>query len=189
MVLQIFHFPDKNHNREMMLNLQIDEDNVTGFSPKRRSSVKSFNLKLTSLIDMFTILLVFLLKSFSADGDIMMVAEDLLLPTSSSTTTPEVASIISITNEWIMLDGERTATTQAALGARRSLVIDSLKYALDLKKEMAGQMGEINSDMGFSGKICIQSDKNIPYQIIKKVMVTCGQTGYNDMLLAVMQRE
>ncbi|MBN1351262.1 biopolymer transporter ExbD [candidate division KSB1 bacterium] len=168
---------------------QFDEENVTNYAPRRRNAYKQFSLKLTSLIDMFTILLVFLLKSFSAEGDIMTVTKDLLLPISTSQKTPEVASIVAITDDWIMLDGERTSTTRTVLNNRRSMVIDSLKMVLKLKRDLASHIGEINTDMGFSGKICIQADKGIPYELIKKVMLTCGQTGYNDMLLAVLMEE
>jgi len=171
------------------MNFQFEEENGINFSRKRRKSIKTLRLKLTSLIDMFTILLVFLLKSFSAEGDIMTVTKDLQLPTSTSQQPPEVASIIAVTSEWILLDGERTATIRTALRNTRSMVIDSLKAALNMKKSLANHVEQLDSNMGFSGKICIQADKEIPYQIIKKIMITCGQTGYNDMLLAVMQQE
>ena len=56
--------------------------------PRRNKSISSFTLRLTSMIDMFTILLVFLLQSFSAEGEIMSVAQDLRLPESSAETPP-----------------------------------------------------------------------------------------------------
>lgn len=171
------------------MNFQFEEDNEINICRKRRKSAKTFSLKLTSLIDMFTILLVFLLKSFSAEGEIMTVTKDLQLPISTSQKPPEVASIIAATNDWILLDGERATTTRTALNKTRSMVIDSLKAALKTKKDVASHVGQFDANMGFSGKICIQADKEIPYQLIKKIMITCGQTGYNDMLLAVMQEE
>ena len=66
----------------------------------------TFSLKLTSLIDMMTILLVFLLKSYSAEGQIMNVSRDLRLPESTAEKIPKVASVVALTRDWVMLDGK-----------------------------------------------------------------------------------
>ena len=138
------------------------------------------------MIDMFTILLVFLLKSFSAEGQIMSVAPDLRLPESTAQKPPESASIIIITNEWILLDGRQIAQVKNVL-AQRTLVIKPLSNELKNLRALSEKVAELHTDMGFKGKISIQGDKEIPYQLLKKVMFTCGQLGYNDIMLAVNQ--
>lgn len=145
-------------------------------------------LKLTSMIDMFTILLVFLLKSFSADGQIMTVSDDLQLPESTAENSPQAASVIAITNEWILLDGKQIIPV-TSVNATKEMVIPQLLRELKNLKSISEGVGTISADMGFTGKISIQSDKQIPYHILKRVMLTCGQVGYNDMMLAVMKNE
>ena len=71
----------------------------------RRSKKATFAIRLTSMIDMFTILLVFLLSNYSSEGHIISVSEDLHLPESTSLMKPKVASVISLTSEWILVDG------------------------------------------------------------------------------------
>ena len=80
--------------------------NMIDIKRKSRHAKKStFALKLTPLIDMMTILLVFLLKSYSAEGQIVTVTQDLRLPESTADTRPRVTSVVAVTSEWILLDG------------------------------------------------------------------------------------
>jgi len=151
---------------------------------KRARTATQVTLKLTSMIDMFTILLVFLLKSYSAEGQIMSIAPDLRLPESTAQKSPETTSIIAITNDFIMLDGKQVATVQQVMRSK-TLEIVELRNALRRLRQVRERVGEIHSDMSFKGKISIQGDRELPYLVIKKIMFTCGKVGYNDMLLAV----
>lgn len=154
----------------------------------RKKRPIQFTLKLTSMIDMFTILLIFLLKSFSAEGQIMTVAPDLQLPESTAQKPPQSVSVIAVTNEWILLDGKQIVPVSEVILSKQ-LLIPRLAKELKNLRVISEKVGEISADMGFTGKISIQGDKQIPYQLLKSVMYTCGQIGYNDMLLAVMKLE
>lgn len=138
---------------------------------------------------MFTILLVFLLKSYSAEGQIMSVAPDLRLPNSTAQKSPETTSIIAVTNEMILLDGNPIARVDEVMKDTKQLLIPGLLKDLATKRKISEKIGEIHSDIGFTGKISIQADKELPYLIIKKIMFTCGQVGFNDIMLAVNKPE
>ena len=90
----------------------------------KRTKRGVFALKLTSMIDMFTILLVFLLKSYSAEGQIVTLSKDLVLPESTSEKAPKVTSVISITNEWILVDGRPIDKIETVL-FQEELLIDN----------------------------------------------------------------
>ena len=154
----------------------------------RKKQHAQVSLKLTSMIDMFTILLVFLLKSFSAEGQIMTVSSDLKLPESTAQKAPQPASVIAITNEFLLIDGKQIATLSEVFNSKE-LLIPSLAEGLRNLRTVSETVGQMSADMGFTGKITIQGDREIPYQILKKVMFTCGQIGYNDILLAVTKIE
>ena len=166
-----------------------DEEDSGLMSKVPNKEVKTFSLKLTSLIDMFTLILVFLLKSFSAEGEIMTLSDDLQLPESTSRKKPVVASIVAINQEYILLDGEQVVSTSRVFSLAADAKIPELRDALQTRKTIAEGLGQVTEQMDFSGKINIQADKQIPYIIIKKVMMTCGSVGYNDMMLAVMEIE
>lgn len=150
---------------------------------KNRRSTE-ITLKLTSMIDMFTILLVFLLKSYSAEGQIMSVAPDLRLPESTAQKAPQTTSIIAITHDFILLDGKQVTAVNQVINSNNNLIPELLNELKKLRL-LSEKVGEIQADMGFTGTISIQGDRELPYLVIKKIMFTCGQIGYNDMLLAV----
>ena len=156
---------------------------------RHRTKRSTFALKLTSLIDMMTILLFFLLKSYSAEGQIVTMSQDLHLPESTSDTRPRVTSVVAITAEWILLDGRPVERVDNVLNTEL-LIISGLQNELTRLRAISQGIGEMSSQMsGFQGNIAIQGDREITFDLLKRIMLTCGQVGYNNMLLTVSQRE
>ena len=140
------------------------------------------------MIDMFTILLVFLLKSFSTEGQIMTVAKDLRLPESTATKPPEVASIIVVTPQWILLDGNRIVQTPQ-VAESKGVIVKPLHAELTRLRKLTESIASLSQGMEFTGNIVIQGDRSIPFEVLKKIMYTCGSVGYNNMLLAVTRTD
>ncbi len=153
---------------------------------RRNKRSTQISLKLTSMIDMFTILLVFLLKSYSAEGQIMSVAPDLKLPESTAQKAPQTVSIIAVTHDLLLLDGYEVAKVNDIMRSNQNLIPLLLKE-LKKKRDLSERLGDISSSagIGFTGKISIQGDRELPYLVIKKIMFTCGKIGFNDIMLAV----
>jgi len=175
-----------------MAYLRLEEEGGSGIGlslPRPRRRLRgTFSLRLTSMIDMFTILLVFLLKSFSTEGQIMTVAKDLRLPESTATKPPQTASIIVVTPEWILLDGNRIVKTQEAVRAE-GVLIKPLRAELTRLRELTERIADLSTGLEFTGNIVIQGDRSIPFEVLKKIMYTCGSVGYNNMLLAVTRKD
>ena len=140
------------------------------------------------MIDIFSVLVVFLLKSFSTEGMILTVAPDLKLPASTSQTPPKAASVVAVTNEWLLLDGKRVVTLSEVISSKE-LLIPELANGLKHIRAISDRVGEISNNWGFKGTIAIEGDREIPYLVLKKVLYTCGQIGYTDMMLAVYKLE
>jgi biopolymer transport protein ExbD len=172
----------------MYFNFDKDEDQVFYVRPKKRRPYTSITLRLTSMIDMFTILLFFLLQSFSAEGELLTVSRDLKLPESTAKTPPRPAPILVVTNEWIILDGAPIETI-AAVRTQPNIGIDKLSRQLRQIRQFSENLGKLDPKMGFKGAIIIQGDREIPFEILKKIMFTCGQVGFNNMMLAVNQQD
>ena len=155
----------------------------------KKSKRGTFTLRLTSMIDMFTILLVFLLKSYSAEGQIVTVTKDLKLPESTSQKPPQVASVVSVTHDWILLDGRPVEKIDTVL-KQPDLLIQNLYDQLLQLRAITESIGGISDRMGgFKGQIAIQGDRDITFDLMKRIMLTCGKVGYNNMHLTVMQIE
>lgn len=169
-----------------MLNGENTFKFVQGSSHTKRGT---FTLRLTSMIDMFTILLVFLLKSYSADGQIMTVAQDLRLPESTSQKKPAVMSVIALTTEWLLVDGRPIERLDVIMNDDK-ILIEPLQAELQRLRALSEGIGELSSQMqGFQGNIAIQGDKDITFDLLKRIMLTCGRVGYNNMNLAVLEKE
>ncbi len=133
--------------------------------------------QLTSLVDMLTILLVFLLKSFSVEGSLVTASEQLTLPESTSRVQPAVMVNVEITQSAINIDGE-TVTTVASLADSDTMLVAPLYDGLRQIAERTGSSGEEN-------RLTIQCDRSIDFRIVKKIMFTCAQASFSDFSLLV----
>lgn len=155
---------------------------------RRKIAPPTSTLVLTSLMDMMTILLIFLLTNYSAEGDILSVDPKLKLPVSISRENPKLRLIIQISSNDIMVDGVKVAEVKDAL-VSHDLLIKPVADALDMNTKRTEFIGSINPSIKFAGDVMIQGDRRIPFTLLKKVMYTCGQAGYGNISLAVMHSE
>jgi len=144
-------------------------------------------LNLTSMMDMFTIILVFLLKTYSTDGMLIQPSEYLTLPSSTIEKSPEVALDLVISKEWVMVNHEPIEQVSNIM-AQQGLIIKKLQEKLRVYAREAKRMEELYGTK-FSGKVTIQGDKAIPYKLLVKVMATCGKSDYPNMRLVVYKKE
>ncbi|MBN1577203.1 MAG: biopolymer transporter ExbD [Chitinispirillaceae bacterium] len=150
--------------------------------------VKTFRPQLTSLIDVMTILLIYLLQSFSSEGDIVTVHKDLILPESSAKKPPELRVTLIVNNTYILAEDIRVASVDDVLSSEE-LIIPGLSQWLQTRREATEKIEQYSTKTKFKGEITIQGDKRIRFRLLKKIMYTCGQQGYNNFSLAVQRRE
>jgi biopolymer transport protein ExbD len=156
--------------------------------PRGSGKVKTFKPQLTSLIDVMTILLIYLLQSFSSEGDIVTVHKSLILPESSAKKTPELRVTLTVNNTYILAEDKQVATVAEVLSSD-SLIIPGLYEWLFNRRETTEKIELYSTKTKFKGEITIHGDKRIRFRLLKKIMYTCGQQGYNNFSLAVRKRE
>jgi len=160
---------------------------------RKQKKALAEGLNITSMMDMFTIILVFLLKQFSSEGTIMTNADNLILPNSVSKKKPKEVNLqVAVTTDMILVDNQPVAPTE---DARKIPDENPDPSILKLEEKLAScfaqeeemvKMGALNQ---VAGKVIVQVDKNIEFDVLFKVMNTCGKVGYNNMNFAVMERE
>ncbi len=154
---------------------------------KRHHRSGQGKLNLTSMMDMFTIILVFLLKTYAVEGQLIQPSESLALPKSTIQTPPETALDLVVSKETIMLNDKPVADLQAVKQEKGYIIAalrDELLFHAQEAKKMEQQYG-----VPFSGKVIIQGDKDMEYKDLVKVMATCGASEYPNMRLVVYQKE
>lgn len=146
-----------------------------------RGTAGTFRPQLTSLVDVMTILLVFLLKSFSVEGQIVTPSHDLELPVSSSTQPPKPMATLEITRTAVSSEGMVVAPIESFMG-QDSLLIEPLHAWMQMVRAQA-------RDTLKSRQVLIQSDKAIPFNVIKRVMYTCSRAGITDYAILVLEQQ
>ncbi len=141
-------------------------------------------LNLVSLMDIFTILVFFLLVN-SSDVEVLPNAKDIQLPESIAEEKAKETVVILIGEENIIVQG--TAIVRVAdVMARRGNDIPELRQAL-LSQNDRVLRKEAQDDIA-GREVTIMGDKDIPYRLLKKVMATCTASEYGQISLAVLQK-
>lgn len=149
---------------------------------KRARSVVA--LSLVSLMDIFTILVFFLLVH-SSDVENLPSAKAVRLPESVAEKSPKQTVIVTVSSDDILVQGRKVASVAEALNADGE-VIDGLKAELD---HQASRRAVTAGAASQARAITVLADKEVPYRLIKKVMVTCVRASFENISLAVLKRE
>ena len=134
---------------------------------------------MTSLIDILTLLLVFLIQSFSAEGNLITPSSDLVLPLSSSKKQPAPSLMIELTRDAVVAEGKQLAANRD-FSASGDLLIKNVYQWCTLQK------GRIADTTG-GRHIIIQCDRELEFNIVKRVMFTCSKAGFNDFSVLVIE--
>lgn len=141
---------------------------------------KGSPLNLVSLMDIFTILVFFLLVNSSTSQQLPN-QKDLKLPTSIAQKVPKETLMLALTKESILVQGREVARIDEVL-AEKSEFIEPLKAELLF---LGGAESALAPGEGRS--ITILGDENAPYELIRKIMATCQQASYTQIAFAAMQ--
>jgi biopolymer transport protein ExbD len=143
------------------------------------------DLLITPLVDMFVIIVIFLLQNFSATGEILFMSKEIILPEAANGKDIDRAPVVQVSNDTIMLEGEQIALV-ADLSRDEYWNIPTLEEKLrDLKKRYE-VIHQADPSGGFKGDINIQANKEVQFRTIKRVMYSCNQAGYLNINFAVM---
>lgn len=144
----------------------------------------SASLNLVSLMDIFTILVFFLLVN-SSDVEVLPNDKDVQLPESIAEEKAKETVVIIIGDEDIIVQGSPVAKVKEVMASRGN-DIPALRQAL-LSQNDRVLRREAQDDIA-GREVTIMGDKDIPYRLLKKVMATCTASDYGQISLAVLQK-
>ncbi len=145
---------------------------------------KSIALNLVALMDIFTILVFFLLVN-SSDVETLPNAKDIQLPQSIAETKAKESVVILISEEDILVQGSPVAKVADVMKLKGN-DIPQLRQALMSQNDRVLRR-ETQDDIA-DREVTIMGDKDIPYRLLKKVMATCTMADYGQISLAVLQK-
>ena len=149
-----------------------------------RSRKPFTGLNLTSLMDVFTILVFFLLAN-SSTSEVLSTPKQIKLPDSVVETKPRETVVIMVSPETVLVQGEAVINTPDIL-EEQGENIPAIAQKLDLLERNV--IGISTQTAVASKEVTILADKTIPYRVLKKIMTTCTGSGYERISLAVIQK-
>jgi biopolymer transport protein TolR len=159
---------------------------VNSYRLKRRKRNRgASHYALVPFIDMMTILVVFLL-AHTAEVDILPNTKNISIPQSLSERKPNAAVVVMVTTDSVYVDGKPVGSI-AEIVANPGNVFAPLKAALMAQNDLA--LGGAQKTEIAKREVTIMGDKNTPYSVLKRIMLTCSDAEYGKVSFAVVERE
>ena len=149
----------------------------------QRQVTKPPTLNLVSLMDIFTILVFFLMVNAN-DVEVLETTSAIKLPDSMAEEKPEQRVSIEVNADDLLLQGKSIASVEALM-AEDKQQIDAL--VAGLTREAMLQREQLTDPESFEGKVTIMGDKALPYALLKRVMLSCQTAAFTQIALAVNQ--
>lgn len=157
-----------------------------GFQRKKlqRKQTETFGLNITSMTDMFTILLVFLLQTYSTAEFQPTPDKGVRLPTSNSQTNPVTSIQLSLSKESLKIEEQELTTLTQGSFKPDSLDNNDNQFIKPLFEELRKRAKDIKPEQ--DGLVLLKADESISYDTIRKVMYTVSMAGYPKLKLATV---
>jgi biopolymer transport protein ExbD len=161
-------------------------------------------LSLTAMVDMFTVLVIFLLQNFSSEQQMLLLHKDIKLPEARSTRDLKPAFVVVVTNKEILLDKDIIATfdevksnkdwmipklyQQMRLGLQRAKAENDAQLGKKIRDVVEQATSDANADAHAWNKVTIEADKSVDILTVKKVMYTVTEAGAGEINFAVTKK-
>jgi biopolymer transport protein ExbD len=149
-------------------------------------------LNITAMMDMMTIILVFLIKSYSASSVTVTASEDVRPPVSTTRLTPKDTIAITVTPRSILVGDKKKVdlvnmqVRKEDLDGKKILPLDA---ALQKEVEKLKYIAERNPNAPFTQEVSIIGDKRVPYELLSSVLYTAGQNQLENFRFIVIQKD
>lgn len=141
-------------------------------------------MNLTSLMDVFTILVFFLLVN-SSNSEVLSQPKQITLPDSIVETKPRETVVIMVSLDNITVQGEPIVSYDSVAKTKQEAIVEISDKLKELKSHVIGVSTKAVAE---SNEVTILSHKTVPFRVLKKVMSSCTFAGYEKISMAVIQK-
>jgi biopolymer transport protein ExbD len=149
-----------------------------------RNRKRLIGLNLTSLMDVFTILVFFLLAN-SSSSEVLSTPKQINLPTSVVEAKPRETVVILVSSEHVLVQGNPLLKMEELINIQTD-EIPQLRERLEQLDQNI--IGVSTKEIVENKEVTVLADKTIPFRVLKKIMSTCTATGFGRISLAVTQK-
>jgi len=146
------------------------------------------DLNVVPMVDMMTMLVIFLLQQFSATGEVLFMQKDIKLPDARHGQQIEVAPVVAISAAQVVISGQRVAEV-AEVEKDPSQIIGNLVEKLRDEKKRWDFIHQNDQDRekNWKGEVNVQADVRVPFRIVRRVMASAAEAGYGNVNLATVE--
>jgi biopolymer transport protein ExbD len=151
------------------------------------------DLNITPMMDMMTIILVFLLKSFSSTTSNITFDQNLQVPRSFSELKPKMAVTVTVTKKVLLVEGDAVAPINngrvdpaVKRDGENGYYVSPLVEILEKHAKRERRVAELTGQK-FEAQLMIVADQTTPYRMLTEVIYSCGQAGYANYRLLVLK--
>ena len=150
--------------------------------------IKDLNaeIPLIPFIDFLIVLVVFLLISFSASGELLAQKPSITMPKAANVSILEISPVIAIDKYVVTLDGRRMADTSSLAASPK---VERMEQMIQDLETLKRNWSILHPMEPFPGHVIMQADIEIDYRVIKKIMFSAAQAGYGNVSFAVNRRD
>jgi biopolymer transport protein ExbD len=156
-----------------------------GLLPHKRRERVDAQLNLIPLIDILSVMVAFLLV-YSTDVEVLQNPKGVSIPESRTEARPKQSVVVMVTKDALLVQGEPVATL-AQISDPHTSLIEPLRRVL--QRPIAGLDTAARDAALNSQEVTVMADKDLPYEVLRKVLATCTAASYGKISLAVMQKE
>jgi biopolymer transport protein ExbD len=143
-------------------------------------------LILTSLMDIFIVIVIYLLMNQALGVDIVAPPRSIKLPDSVVDVSPRQTVVMTVSNDDVVIEGERIATIAEVLASKDDFI---KPVGVRMQQIRESYIGLNEESLANSTEVTIMADRSIPFKILKKLMSTSSSAGYGKISLAVNNKE
>lgn len=152
---------------------------------RKAKSGASMDMNLVSLIDVFTILIFFLLSS-AAGVETLISPKAVNLPLANAEKAPKETVLLVVAGDDIIIDGRVVASIKQ-VAAQTDDLIPALKAELDVLGQRRAVLDA--NKAAATQAVTIMADKQLPYSLLRKVMFTCARANFADVSFAIQRKD
>jgi biopolymer transport protein ExbD len=165
---------------------RFEKSKILGGKMLKGRKATNAELNVVPMVDMMTMLVIFLLQQFSSTGEVMYMQKDIKLPDAQHGQLIEVAPVVAISAQQVVVTGVKVADIPDLDRDSGYLNIPALEERLRDEKKRWEFIHKQDPSSKWDGIVNIQADKGVPFRIVKRVMYSCGVAGYFSVNFAAL---
>lgn len=165
---------------------RFEKSRILGGKMSHGKKATNAELNVIPMVDMMTMLVIFLLQQYSSTGEVLYMQKDIRLPDSHHGQAIEIQPVVAISGEQIVVTGVKVADVADLDRDSGYLNVPGLEERLRDEKKRWEYLHQNDAEKKWDGQVNIQADKGVPFRIVKRVMYSCGVAGYFSLNFATL---